>query len=101
MAHECTQAERMILEILWENGGMTTGQITRALQPETGWSQHAVCTLLKRMNQKELIQLEESGSMERYVCRLSRGQVTTAQPAITMSLLERLRSRLAKGGTHQ
>jgi len=101
MPYECTQAERMILEILWEHGGMSAGQIVRALQPEPGWTQHAVCTLLQRMNQKELIELEESGSVERYVCRLSRGQVTTSQPLITMGLLEWLRSRLAKGGLHQ
>ena len=101
MSYECTQAERKILELLWERGGMSVGQITRALQPEPGWTQHAVCTLIQRMKKKELIHLEESGSMERYVCRISRGQVTTAQPLITMSLPERIRNRFAKGGAHQ
>lgn len=101
MPHECTQAEWKILEILWEQGGLTTGQITRALQPESDWTQHAVCTLIKRMQQKELIDLEENGSMERYVCRLGREQVTIAQPLITRSLLERFKGRLSKGGTHQ
>ena len=101
MMYECTQAEKMILELLWERGGMTVGQITRALQPEQGWTQNAVCTLLKRMDQKDLIWLEETGSMERYVCRLDRRQVTTAQPVIAMSLLEQIQNRLSKGGTHQ
>lgn len=101
MPRECTQAEWKILEILWERGSMTTGQITRALQPEPGWTQHAVCTLIKRMQEKELIGLEESGSLERYVCKLPQEQVSIARPVLNMTLLERLQSRLAKGGKHQ
>lgn len=101
MPYECTQAEWTILEVLWEQGGMTTGQLTRKLQPEPGWTQHAVCMLLKRMQQKELIMLEESGSLERYVCKLPKEQVSIAPWALEMSLLERLKKRLAKGGKHQ
>lgn len=101
MPNDCTQAEWKILELLWEQESMTTGQITRALQPEPGWTQHAVCTLVKRMLQKELIGLEESGNLERYVCKLPREEVSIARPVLNMTLLERLKSRLAKGGKHQ
>jgi len=101
MANECTQAEWTVLEVLWGQGGMSAGQITCALQPEPGWTQHAVCMLLKRMQQKELIALEESGSMERYVCKLPREQVSIAPWPLEAGLLERLKGRLAKGGKHQ
>ena len=101
MPNECTQAEWNILDILWNQGSMTTGQITRGLQPEPGWTQHAVCTLLKRMKQKDLIVLEETGGMERYVCKLPKEQVSIAPWALDRSLLERLKGRLAKGGKHQ
>lgn len=101
MPHECTQAEWKILEILWEQGGMSTGQITRMLQPQTEWTQHAVCTLMKRMQQKELIDLEESGSMERYVCRLPREKVSIAPSAVCLTLTQRLKARLGKGGAHK
>lgn len=101
MPYECTKAEWTILEVLWEEGGLTTGQITRSLQPEPGWTQHAVCMLLKRMQQKELIELDESGSLERYVCKLPREQVSIAPWALDAGLLERLKSRLVKGGKHQ
>lgn len=101
MQHECTQAEWKILELLWQQEGMTTGQITRALQPEADWTQHAVCTLLKRMLQKDLIGLDESGSIERYVCKHSKEQVNIAPWALDLSLLERLKGRLAKGGKYQ
>lgn len=101
MPHECTQAEWKILEILWQQGSMTIGQMTRLLQPESGWTQHAVCTLTKRMLQKELIGLDESGNLERYVCKIPKEQVTIAPWALDKGLLERLKDRLAKGGTHQ
>lgn len=101
MPNVCTQAEWKILEILWEQGGMTIGQITRALQPDPGWTQHAVCTLIQRMTQKELIALDESGSLERYVCKLPREQVHIAPWMYDLTLMERLKGRLAKGGTHQ
>jgi len=101
MPNECTQAEWKILEVLWEQGGTTAGQITRELQPEPGWTEHAVCMLLRRMQKKELISLEESGSLERYVCKLPKEQVSIAAWALERSLLDRLKGRLAKGGKHQ
>ena len=91
MPKECTKAE-------WS---MSAGEIARALEGEAGWSQHAVCQLLNRMLQKELIVLEESDSEKRYVSGPPREQVVIGRAPVTMSLLERLQNRLAKGGTHQ
>ena len=101
MQHECTQAEWRILELLWNQEGMTTGQITRALQQEADWTPNAVCALLKRMLEKDLIGLDESGSAERYVCKHPKELVSIAPWALGMSLLERLKGRLAKGGKYQ
>lgn len=101
MPKECTQAEWRILELLWEENGMTTGQITRALQPASGWSQHAVCMLIDRLKQKQLIETEEKSSPERYVCKLPKEQVRIAPWALELSLTERLKNRLAKGGRHE
>jgi len=101
MPHECTQAEWKILEILWNEGSMSIGQITSALQPQAGWTQSAVLTLIRRLQQKELIGLDESGSMERYVCRHPREKVSIARAAISMTFAERLKARLVKGGTHK
>ena len=101
MIYECTQAEWKILELLWEQGAMTAGQIIGSLQAEAGWTQHAACLLLKRMEQKNLIDLEESGSLQRYVCRPVKEQVRIAPWLMERSLLERLKTCLAKGGKHQ
>lgn len=101
MPKQCTLAEWKILELLWEQGGMSTGQITRALMPEAEWTQHAVETLIRRMLQKELVALDECGSVERYVCRLPKEMVSIAQPPVCMTLAQRLKARLAGGGTYK
>ena len=101
MQKECTQAEWTIMEILWEQGGMNIEEISCALQSERGWSQNAVRTLLKRMQQKQLVALEEYVGLERYVCKPIKEQVNIAAWPLEASLLERLKGCLAKGGRHQ
>lgn len=101
MICECTQAEQKILELLWQHGGMTKDELAYALFSQCGWSQSAVYTLLGRMQQKNVISLEESQNVERYVCRTGRGQVTTAQSVIAMNWCERLKRRFIKGGKYQ
>ena len=44
-----TEAEQKILNLLWEEGSLSTMQITERLEGETGWSKHAVISFLKRM----------------------------------------------------
>jgi len=101
MPNQCTQAEWKILEILWEQGGADAEQLIQTLQAQTDWTQHTVRTLLKRMQQKELIVMEENGSKERYVCRLPRAKVSIAPSAVCLTLSERLKAHFGKGGTHQ
>lgn len=101
MRYECTQAERRILELLWEQSRRSAAQLAEALHSETGWTQQTVRALLRRMRQKELVEMEESGGTERYVCRLARGQVTTVQPWFEIKPAERFLRLAAKGGKHQ
>ena len=101
MANQCTQAEWKILELLWEQGGMSAGQLTRAVDEQAGWTQHAVHTLIKRMLQKELIELDECTGAERYVCRLPKQTVSIEQSAVCTTMMQRLKARLAGGGTYK
>ena len=80
---------------------MTGDELAQALNEACGWTASAVGTLLQRMLQKNVVFLEESENMERYVCRPGRGQVTTAQPMIAMSVFKRMKLRFVKGGNHQ
>ena len=65
MPVQCTEAEWKIMEILWENAPRTMAEITKALEPTTGWTRHTVITLLKRMRDKGSVVVDESGDVKR------------------------------------
>ena len=82
-----TEAEAKILEVLWEQPGLTMMEITRALEQDTAWSKHTVTTLLKRMMEKETVRLDDAGPVRRYHPAIGREAVARVE---TRSLLDRL-----------
>ncbi len=66
MAIACTEAEWKILELLWEREPRSMPEITRALEKDTGWTRHTVITLLKRMQEKGTVAVDESGPVKMY-----------------------------------
>ncbi|MBE5801251.1 MAG: BlaI/MecI/CopY family transcriptional regulator [Clostridiales bacterium] len=66
MSIQCTDAEWKILEVLWQSSPRTMAEITRQLEPETGWTRHTVITLLKRMCEKKTVSVDETGDVKRY-----------------------------------
>ena len=50
-----TEAERRIMEILWEKSSRTFDEITREVSSENHWTIHAIQILLKRLIQKEAV----------------------------------------------
>lgn len=50
-----TEAERRIMEILWEKSPRTFDEITREVSSENHWTIHAIQILLKRLIQKEAV----------------------------------------------
>ncbi len=101
MPYECTKAEWKILEMLWRDGCMSVKELTDALLPQTGWTQHAVSVLVNRLEQKHLIEKDEITHSKRYVCRLSKAQVNIGKPAVCMTAAQRLKACLTKGGTYK
>lgn len=87
MAAACTDAEWKIMEVLWESQPRTMAEITRALEPETGWTRHTVITLLKRMQEKGSVSVDESGPVKRYAPRMTRLEASADQ---TQRLLSRV-----------
>ncbi|MBE5776223.1 MAG: BlaI/MecI/CopY family transcriptional regulator [Clostridiales bacterium] len=63
---QCTEAEWKIMEVLWERAPRTMPEITKALQPATNWSRHTVITLLKRMQEKGAVLVDETGPVKTY-----------------------------------
>ena len=83
----CTEAEWKILEVLWDEHPRTMAEITKALEPATGWTRHTVITLLKRMQEKGSVSVDETGPVKRYSPKVSREEASTEQ---TRKLLSRV-----------
>ena len=97
MFRECTKAEWKVLELLWKQEGQTDGQIARQLQAEAGWTPGAVRALLSRLEQKQLIGMEETAGTKRYVCKIPREQVSIAPWGPEKGLLKRIQEKIANG----
>ncbi len=79
MSIQCTDAEWKILEVLWESSPRTMPEITKQLEPETGWTRHTVITLLKRMAEKGTVLIDETGTMKSYSPAVSRQEASAQQ----------------------
>ena len=79
MTVQCTEAEWKIMEVLWESAPRTMPEITKILFPATGWSRHTVITLLKRMQEKGSVAVDESGPVKKYFPQVSREDASTQQ----------------------
>ena len=74
-----TEAEQKILNLLWEEGCLSTMQIAERLGSETGWSKHAVISFLKRMETKGLVSHEERGRAKYYMPLVQREMVASEE----------------------
>lgn len=87
MSVQCTDAEWKILEVLWDASPRTMAEITRELEPSTGWTRHTVITLLKRMQEKGSVNVDETGNVKRYMPAVTREEASKDQ---TQKLLKRV-----------
>ena len=79
MPVQCTEAEWKIMEVLWDAAPRSMGDITRILEPVTGWTRHTVITLLKRMQEKGSVAVDESGPVKTYTPLVSREEASASQ----------------------
>ena len=79
MSDRCTEAEWKIMEVLWDHAPRTMSEITKALEPTTGWTRHTVITLLKRMQEKGTVAVDESGDVKRYTPLMTQEEASTQQ----------------------
>ena len=84
---QVTEAEWRILEVLWDRHPRSMADITKTLEPDTGWTRHTVITLLKRMQEKGSVTVDESGAVKMYAPAVSQDDASTEQ---TKKLLSRV-----------
>ena len=76
---QCTEAEWKIMELLWDRAPRPMSEITKELEPATGWSRHTVITLLKRMQEKHTVAVDESGDVKMYSPLITREEASTEE----------------------
>ena len=64
--------EWLVLGVLWDTGGAALGELTLALQKDTGWNRNTVLTYLTRMEAKGLVSINKEGYPRLYRAALSR-----------------------------
>lgn len=74
-----TDAELKIMQLLWDKSPQTMMELTRALEPDTHWSKYTVITLLKRMAQKGMAIVDESGAVKTYAPAVPKTDVAREQ----------------------
>jgi BlaI family transcriptional regulator, penicillinase repressor len=87
MLPKLTDAEWKIIEVLWDNHPRSMPEITKTLEPSTGWTRHTVITLLKRMESKGTITVDTSGTVKMYSPKITREQAAAER---TRSFLSRV-----------
>ena len=64
-APSISEAEWMIMEMLWERSPQTASALARSLQPETGWAVNTVRTMLSRLVEKGALRSAENAERVR------------------------------------
>jgi len=54
-------SELKVMEVLWEKGETTAGQIVRILKEQTGWNPNTTYTVIKKLIGKNAIERVEPG----------------------------------------
>lgn len=66
-------SERKVMEVLWQEGAISAGQVVKILKEETGWNKNTTYTVIKKCVDKGAVRREEPG----FICRplISRQEV--------------------------
>lgn len=74
-----SDGEWKIMNLLWNRAPQTIMQLTKALEPDTGWSKHTVITMLNRMEAKGAVRHEEGGRAKLFYPLADREAVTVKE----------------------
>ena len=66
-------SERKVMDVLWQEGAISAGQVVKILKEETGWNKNTTYTVIKKCVDKGAVRREEPG----FICRplISRQEV--------------------------
>ena len=82
-----TASEWSVLTSLWEKNPQTVMQLVSDLVGRVGWAKSTTITTLRRMEEKGLVEVEQTGRGKSYTPAVEREQAATAE---THSFLDRV-----------
>ena len=82
-----TGSEWNVLVCLWEHSPQTVMQLVAELGDRVGWAKSTTITTLRRMEEKELVHVEQGARGKLYAPAVEREQATAAE---THSFLDRV-----------
>ena len=82
-----TASEWSVLTCLWEQSPRTVMQLVADLSERVGWAKSTTITTLRRMEEKGLVDVEQTGRGKSYTPAVEREQAATAE---THSFLDRV-----------
>ncbi|HET7306778.1 MAG TPA: BlaI/MecI/CopY family transcriptional regulator [Gammaproteobacteria bacterium] len=67
-----TDAEREVMDALWERSPLTSGDIVQAIQGHTDWQAKTIRTLISRLTAKGMVQYRKQGRRYYYAPAIAR-----------------------------
>jgi BlaI family transcriptional regulator, penicillinase repressor len=81
-----SEAEWVVMRVIWGQGVLTTNQVVKALEGQSDWKPKTIHTLLKRLVDKGVLAVEKAGREYRFTPQLAADE---AEHAATRSFLDR------------
>ena len=74
-----SEAEWVVMQILWSHGGLTANAIVQALAGQVRWNPRTIRTLINRLLNKGAIRFDKEGREYRYRPAVSEEQCTRSE----------------------
>lgn len=74
-----SEAEWVVMKVLWNESPLTAKQIIQKLEGETSWKEKTIKTLLSRLVSKEVLAFEKEGREFNYYPLLTADECTNAE----------------------
>lgn len=74
-----SDAEWILLDLLWTHGQLTITQMVKLLQETKGWTKHAIISFLNKMETKHLVHCQQEGRAKVYTAAIDRKETSVSE----------------------
>lgn len=74
-----SDAEWVLLDLLWTHGTLTITQMVELLSSTKGWSKHAIISFLNKMEKKGLVSYDTDGRAKLYTATIDRSETIVSE----------------------